>query len=79
MATAGARISALEKKVSERKSTRAAAEAAEEDVNVEVQLLEKQEAAANDIESHKNAHSAAVQEEIEETEMSWTGQRLQLC
>ena len=49
VANAEARISDLEQKVSERESTRAAAEAAEEDVNVEVQQLEKQEAAANEI------------------------------
>ena len=47
--------------------------AAEQDVHVEVQHLEKQEAAANEIESHKNAHSAAPRE-IEETEVSWIGQ-----
>ena len=66
VANAEARISALEQKVSERESTPAAAEAAEEDVDADVQQLEKQEAAANEIESHKNAHSAALQE-IEET------------
>ena len=55
----------------------AAAEAAEETINVEVQQLEKQDAVANEIESHKNADSSALQE-IEETEVSWTGQRLQL-
>ena len=71
---AEARISALE---SERESTRAAAEAAEEDVNVEVQQLEHQEAAANEIVSHKDAHSAAFQA-IVETEVSLTGQQLQL-
>ena len=49
VANAEARISAFEQKVSERESTRATAEAAEEDVNVEVQQLEKQEAAANEI------------------------------
>ena len=59
MTNAEAHISALEQKVSERESTRAAEEA------------------ANEIESHKNAHSAAFQE-IEETEVSCTGQRLQL-
>ena len=60
VAHAEARISALEQKVSERESTRAAAEAAEEDVNVEVQQLEHQEAAANEIESQKNAHSTGL-------------------
>ena len=74
VAIAEARISALE---SERESTQAAAEAAEEDVNVEVQQLEHQEAAANEIESHKDAHSAAFQA-IVETEVSLTGQQLQL-
>ena len=67
----------VEQKVGEQDSTRAAAEAAEETANVEVQQLENQEAAANEIESHENVHSAALQE-IEETEVSWTGQRLQL-
>ena len=76
VANAEARVSALEQKVSEQESIRAAA-AAEEDVNVEVQQLEHQEAAANEIESHENVRSAALQE-IEETEVSWTGQRLQL-
>ena len=77
VANAEARTSALEQKVSERESTRTAAEAAEEDVNVEVQQLEHQEAAANEIESQKNAHSTGLQK-IEEAEASWTGQRLQL-
>ena len=66
VANAEARISALEQKVSERESTPAAEEAAEEDVDADVEKLAKQEAAANEIESHKNAHSAALQE-IEET------------
>ena len=43
-------------------STPAAAEAAEENVNVEVQQLEKQEASAYEIESHKKAHGATLQE-----------------
>ena len=64
VANAEARIPALKKKVSERESTREAAEAAEEG-----------DAAANEIESHKNAHSAAF-EEIEETEVYWTGLQL---
>ena len=33
--------------------------------------------AANEIDSHENVHSAALQE-IEDTAVSWTGQRLQL-
>ena len=72
VANAEARISAsehLEQKVSERELTRAAAEAAEE-----VEQLENQEAAANEIESHKNIRSAALQEI--ETEVSWTGMEL---
>ena len=67
----------FEQKVSERALTRAAAEATEETANVEVQQLENQESAANEIESHENVHSAALQE-IEETEEFWTRQRLQL-
>ena len=68
---------ALEQKVERTGATRAAAEAAEVDVSFEVQQLEHQEAAANEIESQKNAHSTGLQE-IEEAEASWTGQRLQL-
>ena len=49
VANAETRISALEQKVSERESTPAAAEAAEENVNFEVQQLEKRDAAANEI------------------------------
>ena len=67
VANAEALISALEhseQKVSEQELTQAAAEAAAE-------------TAANEIEFHENVHSAALQE-IEETEVSWTGQRLQL-
>ena len=66
MANAEARISALEhleQKVNERELTRAAAEAAEE--------------MTNGIESHENVRSAALQE-IEDTQVFWTGQRLQL-
>ena len=63
--------------MSEQELTREAAEAAAEEANVDVQQLEKQEAAANEIESRKNAHSVALQE-IEESEVFWTGQRLQL-
>ena len=80
VSNAEARISALEhleQKVSERELTRAAADAVEETADVEVQHLENQEAAANEIESHENVRSAALQE-IEETEVSRTGQRLQL-
>ena len=64
VADAEARILALEQKASERESTRAAAEAAEEEANVEVQQLENQETAAKAIESHENAHSAALQEKM---------------
>ena len=80
VANAEARISASEhseQKVSERELTRAVGEAAEETANVEVQQLENQEAAAHEIESHENVRSAALQD-IEETGVSWTGQRLQL-
>ena len=63
--------------MSELELIRAAAEAAEEPAIVEVRQLENQEAAANEIESHENVRSAGL-EEIEETEVSWTGQRLHL-
>merc|ERR1712064_163855 len=95
VANAEARVSALEQEVTEREADRAAAEAAEETANVNVQHLEKQAAAAKPvvtleellvgeidlvaslIETHKNAHSAALQE-VEEAEASWTAQRLSL-
>merc|ERR1712136_328256 len=95
VANAEARVSALEQEVTEREADRAAAEAAEETANVNVQHLEKQAAAAKHvvtleelllgeidlvaslIETHKNAHSAALQE-VEEAETSWTAQRLSL-
>ena len=65
VANAEARISALEQK--ERTGVDpGGCGSAEEDVNVEVQRLEHQEAAANEIASHKNTHSAPLQE-IEET------------
>ena len=66
VANAEARISALEQK--ERTGVDpGGCGSAEEDVNVEVQRLEHQEAAANEIASHKNTHSAPFQE-IEEKE-----------
>merc|ERR1712135_245557 len=49
VANAEARVSALEQEVTEREADRAAAEAAEETANVNVQHLEKQAAAAKHV------------------------------
>merc|ERR1712135_75788 len=78
VANAEARVSALEQEVTEREADRAAAEAAAKHVvTLEELLLGEIDLVASLIETHKNAHSAALQE-VEEAETSWTAQRLSL-
>merc|ERR1712135_219900 len=67
VANAEARVSALEKQ----------AAAAKHVVTLEELLLGEIDLVASLIETHKNAHSAALQE-VEEAETSWTAQRLSL-